>query len=341
MNCSSALMQYFASFISLIYIFVSILFSSVLFFIFFYFLLSQINSFRPPRRVSPAVASLVALDVDPRSTAAYGIAHILAALTVSNHELKAKALADKEVSMEQYNQLQELARIKTTDEFGNKIEEKKNDDDDEDSPELVRRRIQRIVANNAIPFLLKLLVNSSAQTVEATARALRQICVEESIRGLFVQLGGLKACTTVSVDDSIVKSTRRESSHAIAKALVTTNPSLLSEHVRLGAITPLLLLCRDVDATNLQQFEALLALTNLTSCGAREQEHLVAEKGVSSVHYLMFSDHAMVRRAATEVLCNMPLHDAVLKVRGVVLSFSSFAFIELFMYIYLFVISMN
>lgn len=35
---------------------------------------------------------------------------------------------------------------------------------------------------------------------------------------------------------------------------------------------------RDVDSTNLMQFEALLALTNLTSCGDPEQDRFIAEK---------------------------------------------------------------
>lgn len=37
-------------------------------------------------------------------------------------------------------------------------------------------------------------------------------------------------------------------------------------------------LCRETDAGNLQQFEALLALTNLLSCGEGEQNKFDAEK---------------------------------------------------------------
>jgi hypothetical protein len=87
----------------------------------------------------------------------------------------------------------------------------------------------------------------------------------------------------------------------VAKMLVTTNPTLLSEHLRTSAVAPLLFLCGDVDGTNLQQFEACLSLTNLTSCGESEQDRLASEQGVGVVHGLMCSDHGMVRRAATEV----------------------------------------
>ena len=73
--------------------------------------------------------ALLQLDLDPattgRSTAPYGVAHILAAVTVTNNELRAKALAEKDMSVEQYKQLQELQRVKAKDADGNEIEEKK------------------------------------------------------------------------------------------------------------------------------------------------------------------------------------------------------------------------
>ena len=76
-------------------------------------------------RVAACVAELTKLDLDVRSTAAYGAMHILCALTVTNRELRAIALADKDITPEQYEQMQELQRIKARDEAGNVIEEKK------------------------------------------------------------------------------------------------------------------------------------------------------------------------------------------------------------------------
>jgi hypothetical protein len=59
------------------------------------------------------------------STAVYGLAHVIASLTVTNKELKALALADKEMTLDQFEQLQELQRIKTKDENGEVVEEQK------------------------------------------------------------------------------------------------------------------------------------------------------------------------------------------------------------------------
>ena len=53
-------------------------------------------------RVAACVSELVHLDLDARSTAAFGVSHILSALTVTNRELRALALAEKEITPEQY-----------------------------------------------------------------------------------------------------------------------------------------------------------------------------------------------------------------------------------------------
>jgi len=270
-------------------------------------------------RVASAIQLLANLELDARSTAGYGLAHIFAALTVTNKELHAIALAAKDLTTEQYDQLKELQRIKgTKDEHGNLIEEKK-EASDTDTDAFCRARIKRIVQVGGFVCLLRLLTFGSAQTQDAAARALRQMCVEESVRGLFIQQGALKACcdivTCVNSDSGSLPSAvaKREAAHAVAKTLITTNPSLLQGHARLGSIQPLLGLAKDVDSSNLQQFEALLALTNLVSLGEAEQTKFVREKGVSCVHYLMFSDHLMVRRAACEVFCNCPTQDSLLR----------------------------
>ena len=192
-----------------------------------------------------------------------------------------------------------------------------------DTTHLCCQRIKRLVSCDAIKFLVKYLSEGSAQTREAAARAMRQICVEPSIRGAVVQQGGLKLCCTIATSDpstepEVKKAARLEAAHAVAKTLVTTNPHLLTEHQRLGAVKPLLMLCRDGDATNLQQFECLLSLTNVLSCGEPEHNKFIAEKGISTVHYLVFSEHLMVRRAATETLCNLSSNESFLMVRTVV-----------------------
>ncbi len=58
-------------------------------------------------RVSASIDHLLSIDLNSiQSTTSYGVAHILAALTVTNAELRAKALAEKDMTPEQFEQLQ-------------------------------------------------------------------------------------------------------------------------------------------------------------------------------------------------------------------------------------------
>lgn len=58
--------------------------------------------------------------------------------------------------------------------------------------------------NNELTLLIcvRFLQLGSDQTKEASAKTFRQLCVEESARGLMVQQGGLKACCAAAVDDN-------------------------------------------------------------------------------------------------------------------------------------------
>lgn len=136
-------------------------------------------------------------------------------------------------------------------------------------------------------FLRRLSAHVSAATREKALLSLRQICTDEMSRGTFIQEGGFKLCCELAVSHTESAALRREAAHAVAKALVTTNPHVMSEHQRLGAMRPLLYLCKESGTTQLQQFEALLSLTNLLSCGMAEQNRFASEKCVTWLDYFL------------------------------------------------------
>lgn len=72
-------------------------------------------------------------------------------------------------------------------------------------------------------------------------------------------------------------------------------------------------MCNEDSYSELEHFEALLALTNLSSLGEAEQNSLAANKGIKVVFFLMLSENDMVRRAAVELICNMSGHRAVVE----------------------------
>ena len=77
---------------------------------------------------------------------------------------------------------------------------------------------------------------------------------------------------------------------------------------RSGAVGPLLKLVKDSDALDIQHFEALMAITNLAGFDNETKNGIVAQGGIHILGYAMFSDHEMVRQAATEAMCNMVPH---------------------------------
>ena len=81
------------------------------------------------------------------------------------------------------------------------VSKTQQEDSDLDTPDLCSRRIKRIVACEATKCLVQFLNSGSSQTKEAAARALRQICVEPSVRGALIQQGALKACCTAASDE--------------------------------------------------------------------------------------------------------------------------------------------
>ncbi|KAF8314096.1 hypothetical protein DL93DRAFT_1114828 [Clavulina sp. PMI_390] len=105
---------------------------------------------------------------------------------------------------------------------------------------------------------------------------------------------------------------------ALAKLAITTRPQLLfgpSEADLLDAVTPFHFLLLHPQASLLQRFEALMALTNLASVGAAVAERVAGdgtgagggggEEIPGRVEMLMLDDNTLVRRAAVELLCNV------------------------------------
>lgn len=96
--------------------------------------------------------------------------------------------------------------------------------------------------------------------------------------------------------------------HCVAKLLITTNPALLTHAQRIGSIKPLINLVKEGESTELQRFEALLSVTNIASFDEEMKSKIVDGNGISVFSSAMFSDHPMVRRAATEALSNLWPH---------------------------------
>lgn len=241
------------------------------------------------------------------SQIAYGIASIFNLVAVSIETLRKEAFIGKDITQEQYDQLQALG--KTEDE---KEASSKHDREEGDDPSSVRERIQKLANANVSRALVKLLEGSSSDaTQEKLLEGMGRMASESSVRGIMIQQGCLTACLRLDKGDKpneIEKKILRQGRCCVAKLLVTTNPGVLTVSQRTGSVGPLLKLVKDSDAMDLHHFEALMALTNLAGFDDETKTRVVAQPGIPILSYAMFSDHEMVRQAATEAMCNMVPH---------------------------------
>eukprot|EP00903_Cladosiphon_okamuranus_P017674 g16275.t1 len=250
------------------------------------------------------------------SPIAYGLAFLFSSLCVSKEEEMKESFKGKDMTYEQYEQLKQL-----NDSHGQGPKE--DETDIKDTVDAAKRRSHALAEAGCVVSLRKIAEDASPATRERVALCFRRLATEPMNRGLIVQQGGLALLINMAsvpkasknkdkdgkeqLDEEQGKGCRLEARHAIAKTLVTTNPNLLTEAQNMGSVPALIAMCRDHESLNLQQFEGLLALTNLASLD-NVKSRIVAEKGIPCFHYLQFSDHELVRRAATEALCNLLPH---------------------------------
>ena len=245
------------------------------------------------------------------SMSGFSLASIFQLLAATNEQIRREAFEGKEVTMDQYDEMQRMGKTEEEKEI---MDQEK----DTDTKEACQERIRKMAHANVPRALVALTENASEHTLEQLTMALNRMADEASVRGILIQQGVLSTCIKIEkaegpTETDIMKKVIRMARHCIAKMLVTTNPSLLTSAQKLGAVKPLILLIRDIRASDLQHFEALLAVTNIGSSGDDAKNRIVSERGIATFHFAMFSDHEMVRRSATEALCNLVPHEKMME----------------------------
>lgn len=264
-----------------------------------------------PKSILERLVEVSSIPNAGESLSGFGLATIYQHLAVTNLQLRKEMFEGKEVTMEQYDEMQRMG----------KTEEEKEMMDlerDVDTQEACNERIRKL-ANAHVPrAIVTLMEGASEHTLEQLVLAMNRMAGEPSVRGIMIQQGALTACIKIEKNEGpnetdtmckVIRSAR----HCIAKLLITTNPNLLTSAQRLGSVRPLIQLVRDIKASDLQHFEALLAITNVASSGEDAKNRIVSEKGIAPLHFAMFSDHELVQRAATEAMCNLVPHQAMME----------------------------
>ncbi|KAI9331334.1 armadillo-type protein [Obelidium mucronatum] len=193
-----------------------------------------------------------------------------------------------------------------------------------DDDKRVETRCTKLVTAGIVGPLCSISSSATVSLAAAISQLFLNLCVDKRHRGKIVQEGGVKALTSLatklsassssSSSSSVLSSSAGPSSssyliaaQSLAKIAITTDPSIAFKPISraLDILRPLIHLLSSNDATTLQQFEGLMALTNLASFDDDVRTRIVALHGVKAMEYLQFSENNLVRRAATEALCNM------------------------------------
>ncbi|KAI8968601.1 armadillo-type protein [Mycotypha africana] len=183
-----------------------------------------------------------------------------------------------------------------------------NDPTDDD--EAVEERIKRSVKNGVAVALMVLAKSQSVNLRAIAAQTYLNLVTPQSTRGQLLQQGIVKSLLLLTRDTTI-DDIGIIASQALAKLAITTDPRIAFQGgALLDLVRPFLNLCKD-SKSQLRQFEGLMALTNLASVDDRVRLSIDKAGGMAIFENLQLSDHNMVQRAATEMVCNMTFCEPV------------------------------
>ncbi|KAF9318800.1 hypothetical protein BG003_010528 [Podila horticola] len=195
-----------------------------------------------------------------------------------------------------------------------RLSNQEQDDPLEDEPVVNQRNIT-LTKLGIMPALHAISHQASENVAQSLAMVLRNLITPTETRGLLVQQGVVRLLIPMSLKQAPQQqkgeSTKTASTQALAKLCITLDPRLTFKNQRVPELVkPFIWLLDSTD--QLCQFESLMALTNLGSMGdVQILSLIVQESGIEKMENLQFSEHTLVRRAATESLCNMIFFEPV------------------------------
>jgi len=190
-----------------------------------------------------------------------------------------------------------------------------------DNDQHVSARCQRLLDQGIVPSLVAACKQPiSRSNIVLAVRILRNIAKEQKHRAKMTQQGSIRLLLqlhdrTANVEQASAEAEliQREASHALARLLISVNPShvftsSLPPTSAVSALVSLLDNTSDITEQNrdlLHVFEALLALTNLASMEEATARDLIIRTAFDKVEDLLFSSITMIQRASVELICNL------------------------------------
>ncbi|XP_024906146.1 protein unc-45 homolog A [Pteropus alecto] len=179
-----------------------------------------------------------------------------------------------------------------------------------DKLSFVRARVKKLLAQSTAGLLAS-LGRGEEKGEGGTVRALGPDSLGLIFLGTCWTLKGLslQALLPLALEGTDVGQTK--AAQALAKLTITSNPEMTFPGERIYEVVRPLVSLLHLNCSGLQNFEALMALTNLAGISERLRQKIVKEKAVPMIEGYMFEEHEMIRRAATECMCNLAMSKEV------------------------------
>ncbi|XP_030353708.1 protein unc-45 homolog A isoform X2 [Strigops habroptila] len=178
-----------------------------------------------------------------------------------------------------------------------------------DKPDFVKRRVRKLLTAGVVSALACMVKSENPALTnscrELISRVFLALVEEAEDRGNVVAQGGGKALIPLSLEGTEVGQTK--AAQALAKITITSNPEMAFPGERIYEVVRPLVSLLHLQRTGLENFEGLMALTNLAGISERLRQKILKEKAVPMIEGYMFEDHELIRRAATECMCNMTM----------------------------------
>lgn len=233
-------------------------------------------------------------DAPPKSPLTYGALSILVNLT-----------RFKPVQSEEERKMEQLKAYANA--AGKLAPDPLNNDDQ------VKERCKRVFEAGVTPVLVSHSKNGSAASLSLIITIINSMSMLPSIRGQLAQQGAVRLLLAAwNALPSSEATTKRVAAQALARVLISTDPSLVFGGTRpipqAAAIRPLAsIVAPDPNAETrdlLPTFESLMALTNLASTDD-ETRRAIVRQAWPDIEEQLLSSNPNVTKATVELICNL------------------------------------
>jgi len=180
-----------------------------------------------------------------------------------------------------------------------------------DQEPFISERVTKMVKNGLVNALVAFSKAESENSRELLARTYLAIADNQEHRGLLVQQGGAKALLPLALEGT--KDGKTKAAQALAKIGITMNPEVAFPGQRMCEVVRPMVLLLGIEREALENFEALMALTNLASINTTIRKRMLKEHVFGKVDYYIYEEHPMLKRAALECMCNLMMEKETLR----------------------------